>query len=106
MIGNDNLKNKIYNKKEKSKFVFKKERSCSLKNLFSVENKRFEILKGNLNIEIQKAKKKIKQLDFQQQNFDVFENIKKKKDMKKNLKKSKYIIPIYQSKTIPNNNGK
>ena len=101
--GNDNMGNKIYSKKEKSKFVFKKERSCSLKNLFSVENKRFENLKGNLNIEIQKAKKKIKQLDFQQQNFDVFENIKKKKDMKKNLKKSKYIIPIYQSKTIPNN---
>ena len=45
-----------------------------------------------------------KQLDFQQQNFDIFENVKKKRDMKKKLKKSKCIIPIYQSKTIPNNN--
>ena len=103
-IKNDNLKNKICYKKEKSKFVFGKGRSCSSNNLISVENKRLETLKSDLNLEIEKTKKQIKQLDFQQQNFDIFENIKNKRYMKKKLKKSKCIVPIYQSKTIPNNN--
>ena len=69
--------------------INKRKRSFSLKSLFS-QNK-IEILKDNLNFQIEKAKNEIKSFDFQNQNFEVFENIKKKTNKKK-LNKNKLII--------------
>ena len=75
--------------------INKRKRSFSLKSLFS-QNK-IEILKDNLNFQIEKAKNEIKSFDFQNQNFEVFENIKKKTNKKK-LNKNK-LIPNCKNKS-------
>ena len=71
--------------------ICKRKRSFSLKSLFT-ENK-IEIMKENLNNEIEKAKIQVERLDFKQQNFEFFENIKnlnrKKKKEKENAEKNR-----------------
>ena len=80
--------------------ICKRKRSFSLKSLFT-ENK-IEIMKENLNNEIEKAKIQVERLDFKQQNFEFFENIKNQSRKKKKGKCK--CIPINKSRTDINNN--
>jgi serine/threonine protein kinase len=81
--------------------ICKRKRSFSLKSLFT-ENK-IEIMKENLNNEIEKAKIQVERLDFKQQNFEFFENIK---NLNRKKKKGKCkCIPINKSRTDINTNA-